>query len=151
AYFDPVMNQIVCATDLHELADQLDALRKKHRELQQELKRQEAALYKIYKTNPPEEAKQKLVQLQLKIKNADSENAKTFEKATQRLFQTLFHEAFHAYLAGYVYSPAENDVPCWLNEGLAQIFETAILEAGELRVGHADPERLKHVKDALRK
>ncbi len=67
------------------------------------------------------------------------------------LFQTLFHEAFHAYLANYVYPPGENDVPCWLNEGLAQIFETAILEAGELRVGHADPERLKHVKEALRK
>jgi hypothetical protein len=42
-------------------------------------------------------------------------------------------------------------MPRWLDEGLAQIFETAILEAGELRVGHADSERLKHVKEALRK
>ena len=46
--------------------------------------------------------------------------------------------------------PGEYEVPCWLNEGLAQIFETAILEAGELRVD-VDPERLKHVKEALRK
>jgi hypothetical protein len=33
-----------------------------------------------------------------------------------------------------------------MNEGLAQIFETAVLEAGELRVGHADPERLKRAQ-----
>jgi hypothetical protein len=141
----------MCATDLQELADELDRLRKKHQELIETLKGQQAALHKIYKTNPPKEAKQKLEQLQQKIRNADEENEKTFERATQRLFQTLFHEAFHAYLAGYVYPPSENDVPCWLNEGLAQIFETAILEAGELRVGHADSERLKHVKEALRK
>ena len=42
-------------------------------------------------------------------------------------------------------------MPRWLNEGLAQIFETAILEAGVLRVGHADPERLSRVKEALRR
>jgi hypothetical protein len=63
----------------------------------------------------------------------------------------LYHEAFHAYLAGFVYPPRGRAVPRWLNEGLAQIFETAILEAGELRVGHADPEWLKHVKEAVRK
>lgn len=151
AYFDPATNQIVCATDLQELADELDRLHKKHQELSTLLRQQQAALYKIYKTNPPDEAKQKLVQLQLKIKSADEENAKTFAKATRRLFQTLYHEAFHAYLAGFVYPPGENEVPCWLNEGLAQIFETGILEAGELRVGHADLERLKRVMEALRK
>ncbi len=152
AYFDPATNQIVCATDLQELADELDRLRKKHQELIEVLKGQQAALYKIYKSNPPDEAVQKkLYQLKLAIKKADDDNTKTFETATQRLFQTLFHEAFHAYLAGFVYPPGKNDVPCWLNEGLAQIFETAILEAGELRVGHADPQRHKHLKEALRK
>jgi len=151
AYFDPAANQIVCATDLQELAGELSRLRRKHQEWIGMLKQQQAALHKIYKANPPEEARQKLAQLQAKIRAADEENAKIFERATQRLFQTLFHEAFHAYLAGFVYPPGENDVPCWLNEGLAQIFETAILEAGELRVGHADPERLKQVKEALRR
>jgi len=33
-------------------------------------------------------------------------------------------------------------VPLWLDEGLAQIFETALVEAGELRVGHAERSRL---------
>src|SRR5262249_31641573 len=76
-------------------------------------------------------------------------NRETFAKATQRLFQTLYHEAFHAYLANFVYPPGARGVPRWLNEGLAQIFETAILEAGELRVGHVDSERHQQVKEAL--
>src|SRR5205085_1492762 len=37
----------------------------------------------------------------------------------------------------------------WLNEGMAQIFETAIVEAAELRVGHVDRPRLARVKKAL--
>jgi hypothetical protein len=40
-------------------------------------------------------------------------------------------------------------VPRWLNEGLAQIFETAFLEGGELRVGHADKVRLTQAQAAL--
>jgi hypothetical protein len=148
ALFDPAKNEITCATDLQELADNLDELRKKHQQLRDRLKEQQAILRKI--PNPPEEAVQKLAQLQAKINQADDENARMFARATQRLFQTLYHEAFHAYLAGFVYPADDNEVPCWLNEGLAQIFETAILEAGELRVD-VDPERLKHVKEALRK
>src|SRR5262249_38585628 len=149
AYFDPDRNQIVCATDLRELAEQLDQLRKKHQQLRERIKEQHAALNKM--KNPPPEAVEKLLQLQAKIGKADRENTETFEKATERLFQTLYHEAFHAYLAGFVYPPRGCAVPRWLNEGLAQVFETAILEAGELRVGHAEPERLKQVKEALRK
>jgi hypothetical protein len=38
-----------------------------------------------------------------------------------------------------------------LNEGLAQIFETAIFEAGELRVGHADEARRRAVREAVQK
>ncbi len=40
-------------------------------------------------------------------------------------------------------------MPRWLNEGLAQIFETALFEGDEVRIGHADPERLKRAKAAL--
>jgi hypothetical protein len=38
-----------------------------------------------------------------------------------------------------------------LNEGLAQVFETAQVEAGELRLGHADRDRLARVKEFVRK
>jgi hypothetical protein len=149
AFFDPTSNQIVCATDLQKLAEELDTLRKKHQQMRDVLMEQQKALRKI--SDPPSEVLQKLAQLEREIRNADEENEKTFGNATERLFQTLYHEAFHAYLAGFVYPPGAHAVPRWLNEGLAQIFETAILEAGELRVEHADAERLKHVKEALRK
>lgn len=149
AFFDPDHNQIVCATDLHELADKLDKFHKDYEHLRDLLRDQQALLHKM--KNPPPEAMQELVLLRAKLDKADKENTEAFERATGRLFQTLYHEAFHAYLAGFVYAPAGYAVPRWLNEGLAQIFETAILEAGELRVGHADPERLRQVKEALRK
>src|SRR5262249_35930285 len=45
----------------------------------------------------------------------------------------------------------EARVPTWLNEGLAQVFETALVEAGELRVGHVDRPRLARVKILLDK
>jgi hypothetical protein len=46
-----------------------------------------------------------------------------------------------------VYPRSEGEVPRWLNEGLAQIFESAIFEAGELRVGRADPKRVAALRE----
>ena len=40
-------------------------------------------------------------------------------------------------------------MPRWLNEGMAQVFETAVFEAGELRIGHADRARLEKAHDLL--
>ena len=41
---------------------------------------------------------------------------------------------------------ADEELPRWLNEGLAQIFESAVFEIGELRVGHADKPRLEAIR-----
>jgi hypothetical protein len=84
------------------------------------------------------------------IAQNDDKNERLFQEATARLFQRLNHEAFHAYLANFVYPPDQADVPRWLNEGLAQIFETEIVEAGELRVGHPDRERTRRVQNLIR-
>jgi hypothetical protein len=84
-------------------------------------------------------------------------NEAAFERATRQLFQTLYHEAFHAYLGCFVYPPANGrddcpgELPRWLNEGMAQVFETAVFEAGELRLGLADRARLDRAQDALAK
>jgi hypothetical protein len=86
----------------------------------------------------------------LKIDQQSKQNDELFQQASKQLFRTSFHEAFHAYLANFVYPPEEYEVPRWLNEGLAQIFETAFVEAGELRVGHADLARLNTAQMALR-
>jgi hypothetical protein len=54
----------------------------------------------------------------------------------------LYHEAFHAYLENFVYPHEQFDVPRWLNEGLAQVFEEGLLELGTLRLDAPGRKRL---------
>jgi hypothetical protein len=142
AFFDADRNQVVCASDLQRLADELIKAREHHSQLCAQLAQREAELKEAYRGSVPAEIKAPIDEARQRIRAAEAHNAEAFRRARERLFQRLYHEAFHAYLANFVYPPAETAVPRWLNEGLAQIFETAIVEAGELRVGHADPERL---------
>ena len=58
----------------------------------------------------------------------------------------LYHEAFHAYLRNNVYPRQKYDVPPWLNEGLAVIFEGGLLEGNTLRVDAPNPVALKKLK-----
>jgi hypothetical protein len=87
-------------------------------------------------------------QARVEVARANRQNDDRFQAATQMLFRTLYHEAFHAYLANFVYPPREAEVPRWLNEGLAQVFETSFVEAGELRVGAVERPRLLQVQNA---
>ncbi len=151
AFYDATKNQVVCACELQRLTEQLGQIRKDHRQKWNRLKELKADLTRINLSVDQRRALQKEIeQTEQAIVETNDRNEKVFQAATQRLFRTLYHEAFHAYLASFVYPPTDTDVPRWLNEGLAQIFETAILEASELRVGHADQERLKRVKEALK-
>src|SRR5262249_55868911 len=111
----------------------------------------ESELRKAYKGDIPAELKTALAEQRRRIQVAEARNQETSARARRRLFQRLFHEAFHAYLLNFVYPPGEGELPRWLNEGLAQIFETAVFEVGELRLGHADQERLEAVRQALGK
>jgi hypothetical protein len=151
AYYDPALNKIVCASDLERLGDDLDEKRKQHRLLQAQLREMEGKLEREYKGRIPAERRDEIAKAWKAIESTNRTNADKFQKATRRLFQTLYHEAFHAYLATFVYPPAEAAVPRWLNEGLAQIFETATLNADELLVERPDPDRLKSVQAALHK
>jgi len=151
AYYNPTTNRIVCGSDLVQLGEDYDRVRRQHEQLRKDLDRQEAALLKLYKGSKDMARHiQPIRDMRKRINRADQNNHGAFEDATKQLFPVLYHEAFHAYLAGWVYPPPGPEVPRWLNEGLAQIFETAIVEAGELRVGHADPDRLSKAKTALR-
>jgi hypothetical protein len=152
AFYDAERNQIVCTSDLQRLADELEKAHEHHVKLGEELKKSQNELEEAYKGigGIPPEMKARLLEDRKRLEAAEVRNKDVFRRARQRLFQRLYHEAFHAYLANFVYPPAEATVPHWLNEGLAQIFETAIVELGELRVGHADPERLEAVRRALR-
>ena len=151
ALYDTARNEIVCASDLKQLDDQLKEVRLSHEQLLARLRKDEAELNRLYKNKVPAKFLQPIKDTRQQIERTNQENEKRFRDATRQFFQVLYHEAFHAYLANYVYPPAEGEVPRWLNEGLAQIFEKAVFEAGEARVGHADPDRLKAVKSAVRK
>jgi hypothetical protein len=162
AFFDPAGNRIVCGSNLQKLGDDLEKIRQSHREQRAELDRREAQLRQLYGKKPAELARhlQPLQEWRKDMAKADRYNDAVFDNDTRRLFATLYHEAFHAYVGNFVYPPCgqlarpdgpPGELPRWLNEGLAQVFETAIVEAGELRVGHADKERLLPAKEAVRK
>jgi hypothetical protein len=151
AFFDPARNQIVCAFDWRHMTEEMARVHAYHEKLKTQLKEREAELRKAYKGAIPADLKAALAENRRQIQNAEARNKETFHRAQQRLFQRLFHEAFHAYLLNFVYPARDGELPRWLNEGLAQIFETAIFEVSELRIGHADEERLQAVRRALAK
>ena len=78
------------------------------------------------------------------------QNEAAFAEATGQMFAQLYHEAFHAYVANYVCPPGGATLPHWLDEGLAQIFETGQIEADSLRVDAPDRTRLAQLQDDLR-
>ena len=65
------------------------------------------------------------------------------------MFSRLHHEAFHAYLENYVYPHEDFDVPLWLNEGLAVLFEGGLLESDSLRIDAPNAAALKRLKADL--
>lgn len=151
AFYDGARNEIVCGSDLERLSEELERVRRHHETLRKDLKDREADLVRVYKgrKNVPPELLRPLAEAAQKIQATEDRNSHAFAQARERLFRRLYHEAFHAYLANFVYPGRDGELPRWLNEGLAQIFETAIVEVGELRVGHADPERLGELRRAL--
>ena len=64
----------------------------------------------------------------------------TFEH--DNLWQVLAHEGFHQFL-GYELGL---EVPIWLNEGLAQYFETSYVDNGRLHTGMVDRNKLRAAK-----
>jgi hypothetical protein len=147
AFYDPARNQIACATDFGRLGEELKAVR-----LQEEkLAKQIEELKKRFKGNLPKGIRQQIARDQQELGRVKAANDKVFEAAARRLFQTLYHEAFHAYLDNFVYPAKDHRVPLWLNEGLAQLFETALIEANELRIGSPDRIRLARAKMLLEK
>ena len=149
AFYDPRRNRVVCGSDLERLFDELEKARAHHVRLRTQLKERRGELARVYRGKVPAELLVPLNDAENRIAPQEERNDKAFARARQRLFQLLYHEAFHAYLGTFVYPAREGSLPHWFNEGLAQIFETAIVEVGELRLGHADPDRLKAVRKAF--
>lgn len=151
AFFNPAKNEIVCGTELQAIGEDLVRVRLKHKLAWNQLDQQEAALRAQFKNGqPPPPLLRPILMDRKKIEQANKENEARFEALTNDFFQTLYHEAFHAYLANFVFPPDKCDMPRWLNEGLAQIFETAVVEAGELRIGHVEKDRYDAIQKAVK-
>jgi hypothetical protein len=150
AFYDADKNQIVCLCELQRLNDEKERAHQYHAKLAAQLDGLEKDLQKAYRGAIPPEVRAPLEEARQKIKLTEASNLHACARAQRDLFRRLYHEAFHAYLANFVYPAREAAVPRWLNEGLAQIFESAIVEAGELRIGHADRARRDAVQRAIK-
>ena len=62
------------------------------------------------------------------------------------LRRTLQHEAFHQF-AHSVISP---EMPVWLNEGLAQVFEEAVWNGSNFGLEQVPPRRIRQLREDLR-
>ncbi len=84
-----------------------------------------------------------------KIDEINRRNEAKFADATRQMFVRLYHEAFHAYLENFVYPHDRFDVPRWLNEGLAQVFESGQLDGDTLRIDAPNRQLLSELKKDL--
>ncbi len=150
AFYDSRKNLMVAGSDLDRLQQELKVVDAKHQEKLKHIQEYHQRLMNHYSGRPPAHLLQQVKELQLQIRLTSQENEATLDKLREQFFAMLYHEAFHAYLDHYVYPHREMSTPRWLNEGLAQIFESAVVETGELRVGHVDPLRLAAVQAALK-
>jgi len=170
ACFLPEANQVVAGTRLKQFSAELARVRAKHAQLEKELKQLRAELPKELAAQArqmeadgltPAQIRQALLarrrrfeeaigRKEQELKAAERENAGLFADFTDELFVRLFHEAFHAYLENYVFPAGQYDVPIWLNEGLAQIFEAGLLEYDSLRIDAPNRRALECLREDLR-
>lgn len=153
AVYTASANRIDCGSDLQKLGADFEKARLDSQRLLDQLESQKAELARLYKKKIPEDLLKGLEDKREQVLSVRKKNEEAFDvyfrESTRRLMQRLYHEAFHAYLANFVYPASEAEVPVWLNEGLAEIFDSAFLDGDELRLGHADRERLRKSKLAL--
>jgi len=162
-------NQVVAGTRLKQFSAELARVEARHKELENELKRLRAEMPKQLAAEarrmeaeglPAAQIRHALVarrarfeqairRKEQELKAARRENAGLFADFTEELFDRLFHEAFHAYLENYVFPAERYDVPLWLNEGLAQVFEAGLLEGEAMRIDAPNPRALAQLKQDM--
>ena len=160
AVYDPRANLIICGSDLRRLGKELEDAKFHHAQQIADLDRYEASVRKLYKEPELRRYLDPIRRDRSAVYATDRKNGDKFLLAASRLFTVLQHEAFHAYASTFVFPPLKpaqvkeglgtGELPRWLNEGLAQLFESAVVEVGEIRADAIDPARLEKVKDAIR-
>ncbi len=84
-----------------------------------------------------------------RIEAARRENDGVVTRAERAFRAHLAHEAWHAYADTRLRAGRDAALPAWLDEGLAQVVESAPVEAGEIRLDAADPARLARLQAAF--
>lgn len=151
AFFDAKTGEILIGSDLEQQTQQLEELTRKHQQQLQELDDSRKKIEKHFAGKLPATLAKQLQQVQLQLHNLMTENEATYARLQSGFFAMLYHEAFHAYLDQWVFPADRYQVPRWLNEGLAQLFENAFVEIGELKPGRIDEKRLAEIQEAIKK
>ena len=77
-------------------------------------------------------------------------NRSVLVRQYRAMYETLFHETFHAFAANYLWAESgEGRLPHWLHEGLATYYERSVIEAGELIHGSVHPVLLDLAKVSI--
>jgi hypothetical protein len=85
-----------------------------------------------------------------RIDAARRDNDTAIARARRAFDGWLAHEAWHAYADRRLRAASAPGLPAWLDEGIAQVVETAPVEAGEVRLDLFDRERLVQLQERLR-
>ncbi|MDA0254289.1 MAG: DUF1570 domain-containing protein [Planctomycetota bacterium] len=169
AFYLPARRLLVAGSELPALideqkasADQLDAARQRYESLDKTLedRLRDLAVDLDRQGFPParraeiiRRGRQRWAREQAdgiaRIEAARRANANTIARARRGFRARLAHEAWHAYAAGALRTPGDAGLPAWLDEGLAQVVESAAVEAGEVRLDAPDAERLERLQRLL--
>ncbi|MCS7304614.1 MAG: DUF1570 domain-containing protein [Thermoguttaceae bacterium] len=166
AVFVPRENLVLAGTDLGQFGAQLRQLEEEHTQLRQELSRLRSQLNKklqdlgrkLRQQGVSREEAAKILQREravfdnqinqklAEIQRVDRKNAELFTKIMEQTLRQLYHEAFHAYMENYLFPSHQYQVPLWLQEGLAMLFQEAIMEADTLRINAPSAEAVKLIR-----
>lgn len=65
----------------------------------------------------------------------------------QRVEHVIQHEGFHQFASAFF----GNDLPPWLNEGLAEFFGESVVDGRTVVIGQASPQVVAQVRDAVKR
>ncbi len=150
AVFDSLTNRIFAGTELARLEGESTELRRHHAKQLGILNLREIEIQKAMGGRVPTDFAEMAVRARRELRDADQKNDQAIRQSRKQLLQILNHESIHAYLGNWVYDQKQQPLPRWLNEGLAQVYETSVIEAGELRADWPDSIRLAGVRQLIR-
>ncbi len=150
AVFDSLGNRILGGTELARLEGESIELRRHHAKQLGILNLREIEIQKAMGGKIPTDFAEMAVRARRELRDADQKNDHAIRQSRNQLLQILNHESIHAYLGNWVYDQQKQPLPRWLNEGLAQVYETGLIEAGELRADWPDSTRLAGVRQLIR-